>query len=151
MTASRAIALLAMFALVLSGCTGTYTGQPEVYDSDRDPVPVVSGEDTQQTSSHRSSGKLVSAVEQLLVDADGAIAEKNYPRAAAMIERAIRVGSEDPRGYFVLAKLRFEQGQFAQVQPLLAKARSLAAGDQKLLRSINKYEESVFTADTYSF
>ena len=79
------------------------------------------------------------AVEQLLASADQAIAEQHYGRAAALIERAIRVAPNDARAYFGLAQVHYYQSRQALSRSFLDRARALAVGDRALLKLINEF------------
>lgn len=95
------------------------------------------------TEPNDAGGNSSSAVDQLLNQANQAIAD-NYPaKAAALVERAIRVAPKDPRGYFTLAQIRHRQGQSHQVAQLIHKARSLAGSDKVLLASINHFQNAL--------
>lgn len=82
-----------------------------------------------------------SAVDQLLAEANAAIDGQHYERAAALIERAMRVSPYDARAYFGLAQVNFHQHRLALSESLLQKARALAANDTPLLMSIDAFSK----------
>ncbi|NOZ53531.1 MAG: tetratricopeptide repeat protein [Gammaproteobacteria bacterium] len=53
-------------------------------------------------------------------------------RAAAALERALRIEPKNARLWHRLAVIRFEQGQYVQAESLAAKSSALAAGDWHL-------------------
>ena len=97
-------------------------------------APVAGGSDTDEAAS---------AVDQLIAQANEAMAEQYLGKASALVERALRLAPRDPRAYFSLAQIRHQQGQTQQVRPLLAKARTLAAGNQVLAAAITRFEQSL--------
>lgn len=92
-------------------------------------------------SSHPAEG--ASAVDQLLAEADKALAAQDSGKAAALVERALRVAPKDPRAYFTLAQIRYRQGQRHQVALLIQKARAFASNDKALLASISRFQQSL--------
>jgi len=82
-----------------------------------------------------------SAVDVLLAGANTALAEGEYQRAAAQIERAIRVAPDDPRAYFSLAQVYYYQNRVELGRSFLDKAESLAAGDKVLLKVISHFRQ----------
>lgn len=80
-----------------------------------------------------------SAVDQLLDQASAAMALPDYNRAAALVERALRINPQDARAYFALAQVNYHQHQQAQAETFLQKARALAVNDRQLLLSIDAF------------
>ena len=87
--------------------------------------------------------KSASAVDQLLVQAQEAIAEASLGKASALVERAIRLAPQDARAYFSLAQVRYRQGQNGQAQSLAQKARALVVNDNALLAAIVQFQKGV--------
>ena len=74
-------------------------------------------------------GAVHPAAAQFLADARNWRKLNNTPRAAASMERAIRIDPRHPRPWLELAQLRFDGGDFSQAENLALKARSLAPRD----------------------
>ena len=55
-------------------------------------------------------------------------------RAAAVIERALRIDPKNAELWYRLALLRLQQGQYAQASSLAAKSKALAHSDPQLQR-----------------
>ena len=85
--------------------------------------------------------KSASAVDQLLVQANIAIADDYLEKASALVERAIRLAPQDGRAYFSLAQIRYQQGQKNQAKSLAQKARVLTVNDTALLASIVQFQK----------
>lgn len=120
--------------LLLCGCTATVdrrvdSGEVEVVD-----ISVDRSETIQLPERDKHSGD--SAVDKLLVDANRAIEEKQYAKAAAIIERAVRVAPQDGWAYYSLAQVHFYQNNVSLSQSLLSRARALADEDKELLTAI---------------
>ena len=54
------------------------------------------------------------------------------PSAAASLERALRIEPRNPRLWQQLARVRLQQGDFAQAESLAARSNSFAGGDTAL-------------------
>jgi len=54
------------------------------------------------------------------------------PSAAASLERALRIEPRNPRLWQQLARVRLQQGDFAQAESLAARSNGFAAGDSSL-------------------
>jgi len=74
-----------------------------------------------------------SAVIALLSSAQKQLQSGDYMRAAATLERAIRISPRDPELYYQLAQVRYLQRNYHQTEQLCRKAISLAGSDKKLL------------------
>lgn len=72
------------------------------------------------------------ATTALLQEASAAEARGQGERAAALLERAVRVAPEDPFPWSRLARLRLQQGQAAQAEQLAAKSNRLAGAHTSL-------------------
>jgi predicted Zn-dependent protease len=75
------------------------------------------------------------AVVALLDTADQHARAGNLDSAAAVLERALRLEPHDPMLWHRLAKLRLQQGQFAQAASLAAKSNALAGNNRPLQAS----------------
>jgi tetratricopeptide (TPR) repeat protein len=129
--------------LLLAACATTQTGvSPTVIDagkpadSEAEPTLTLPERSTRERLQTPASG----AVDQLLQEADSALKSRDFQRASALIERAVRVAPADARTYFSLAQLRVLEQQPAQAVPLLQKARALAGDNRELLLSIDGFE-----------
>ena len=87
----------------------------------------------------RKSQSGSSAVDKLLNDANDAMAAQLYNKAAALMERAIRVAPQDGRTYFALAQVHYYQNNLALSRSFLQKANALAVNDKKLSMSIERF------------
>jgi hypothetical protein len=72
------------------------------------------------------------AVVALLDTADKRASAGNLDSAAAVLERALRLEPQNPLLWHRLAKLRLQQGQFAQAVNLAAKSNALAGNNRQL-------------------
>lgn len=79
------------------------------------------------------------AVDSLLAQANEAIRTGDYQRAAARIERAIRLAPEDARAYFGLAQVHYYQHRPELGRSFLAKAEAFAANDRAMLKAIQQF------------
>ena len=79
-----------------------------------------------------------SAITSLLMAAEQAYAQQQFERAAAHVERAIRIAPANPNAYFLLAQVRFSQAQYGLSKTLLSKARSLTS-DVELKKAIDTF------------
>ncbi len=68
----------------------------------------------------------------LLDQAQGEHRRGDTARAAASLERALRIEPRNPVIWHRLARLRMEQGDYAQAQSLAAKSNALAPTDAQL-------------------
>ncbi len=73
------------------------------------------------------------AVAALLAQARNEAASGDAERAAATLERALRIEPTNPWLWHRLAVLRLQQGHWAQAQTLAARSNSFAAGNLRLL------------------
>jgi type II secretory pathway component HofQ len=72
------------------------------------------------------------AVVALLDTVDKRASAGNLDSAAAVLERALRLEPQNPLLWHRLAKLRLQQGQFAQAVNLAAKSNALAGNNRQL-------------------
>ncbi|WP_455220091.1 tetratricopeptide repeat protein [Kaarinaea lacus] len=154
--------LMAAGMLVLTGCASTpdmtplptpdITSSAEIDDSVRRPTPVyefpeaqsgdetMSGDDESQrreplerppTYSNESTS--TSRTVLALLDQASKQEEMGSPeKAAATLERALRIEPRNARLWHRLAVIRFQQGQYSLAESLAAKSSTLAQGDWHL-------------------
>jgi Flp pilus assembly protein TadD len=91
---------------------------PAVPQPETPPPPVARSENT--------------AVAGLRETARADAAAGKLSTAAASIERALRIEPRNPRLWQELARIRFQQGQFAQVESVAARSNSFAGTDNAL-------------------
>ena len=72
------------------------------------------------------------AIAGLLNSARSDSAAGRLTNAAATLERALRIEPRNPRLWQQLARVRLQQGDFAQAESLAARSNSFAAGDSSL-------------------
>lgn len=73
------------------------------------------------------------AAAHLLAEAQRLSALREFDRASAQVERALRIEPSSPWLYLALADIRLAQRDTAQASVLVAKARSLSRGDPQVL------------------
>lgn len=133
--------LVTMIMVILVASCGT---APTV-DRRMDPVVKDKSDDVGLQLPPREGGeqaqKSASAVDQLLVQANTAMADSYLGKASALIERALRLAPQDARVYFSLAQIRYQQGQKNQAKSLAQKARALVVDDSALLASIVQFQK----------
>ena len=69
------------------------------------------------------------AVAGLMQSARADAAAGKLPSAAASLERALRIEPRNPRLWQQLARVRLQQGDFAQAESLAARSNSFAGND----------------------
>ncbi|MBL1278398.1 MAG: tetratricopeptide repeat protein [Ectothiorhodospiraceae bacterium] len=72
------------------------------------------------------------AVKTLLAKADTQASHAHFERAAALIERALRIEPRNAHLWHRLASVRLQQGKYAQAESLAQKSSSLAKGNEEL-------------------
>ncbi len=72
------------------------------------------------------------AVIALLDEAGQQVQGGELNRAAATLERAVRLDSRNPEVWHDLGEVRYRQGQYTQAEELAARARHLAANNREL-------------------
>ncbi len=95
-----------MAAVLLAGCASTPV-EPQAPDTSPAAAPV----------------------RELLADAARARAGGDAARAAAALERALRIDGRNPSIYLALARVRLDQGQPSQAESLARRAMALAPRD----------------------
>ena len=81
------------------------------------------------TDTATGSGRAVST---LLAKSTVQIEAKEWEKAAALLERALRIEPRNAKLWQRLAEVRLSQGQFAQAESLANKSNALAPKDQAL-------------------
>ena len=108
----KAILLTSMLILITAcGSAPTFDQATDVDSSSKGDKDInVDAEDSGLRLPPRETNvetrKSASAVDQLLVQAQEAIAEASLGKASALVERAIRLAPQDARAYFSLAQVR---------------------------------------------
>ncbi|MEO0616016.1 MAG: tetratricopeptide repeat protein [Pseudomonadota bacterium] len=116
-------------ALVLAVCAGCSLTQPPVEGAPEPRATEVPAEPAASGTLEPELGAVHPAAAQFLADARNWRKLNNAPRAAASMERAIRIDPRHPEPWLELARLRLDGGDFSQAENLALKARSLAPRD----------------------
>lgn len=112
MISNRNSLLCLIVVLLLAGCTG-----PRVEEE-----PAV-------TDTATGTGR---AVTTLLAKSTVQIEAREWEKAAALLERALRIEPRNARLWQRLAEVRLSQGHYAQAESLAIKSNALAPKDQAL-------------------
>ena len=142
--ALRVIIILALLSLLAAcGALPPIDSAPVDTDSDDDSTLQLPPRTAPpQRDSVPATATAATAVDQLIDEAKVAMGQQLLGKASALVERALRLAPQDPRAYFSLAQIRHQQGQSAQVPPLLQKAKALAGDDTVLTKAISQFEQS---------
>ena len=148
----RYLIITVLFVFV-SACSNNLTREPIVesaIESTVEPSLELEAAAVKESAIHlpsrRSQDTLSgsdNAVDQLLVGANKALANQQLARAGALVERAVRLAPQDPRGYYSLAQIRCKQNRFDQADLLLEKSLFLVNDDQLLFDAIKKFRASI--------
>lgn len=130
--------------LVLFGVVVACSQQPQQSADEIEEVDLSVGGDERLhiPRQSREYGQYL-AVDILLASANEAIKVGHYQRAAAYVERAIRMAPNDARAYFGLAQVHYYQNQPELGSSFLAKSESLALRDKALLKAIQKFRSQL--------
>lgn len=111
---------LLLVIFVLTGCAGGsgMTG------------PDAASEDVEGTTT-RDPGR---AVVMLLARAEVQEQQAHWERAAALLERALRIEPRNAQLWHRLAKIRLQQGRYGMAESLAQKSATLAKDDEALKR-----------------
>ncbi|MEO1575924.1 MAG: tetratricopeptide repeat protein [Pseudomonadota bacterium] len=148
---TRLVGVLA--ALVLGGCAGIdpyarptpAPGTPPPAVGTEVPAPADAGEpgassapDVQpDVAPPPSAPRPGPAAAHLLAEAQALSARRDFDRAAAQVERALRIERDNPWLYLALADIRLAQGENGQAAALTRRARSLSRGDPAVLGEVD--------------
>ena len=100
----------------------------QVPDANAEGQPSSSIQPAPQISSKPTSGTVLA----LLSQAKEQEKAGNPEKAAAVLERALRIEPKNPQLWYRLALLRLQQGQLELAKSLAAKSSALAQGDEDL-------------------
>jgi len=109
---------LLLMVLVLTGCAGGLTSSG----------PDTASDDTGAT---RDTGR---AVTTLLAKVETQEGQAHWERAAALLERALRIEPRNAQLWHRLAKIRLQQGRYGMAESLAQKSSALAKDDEALKR-----------------
>ncbi len=146
-------ALMLCCALVLTGCAGLdpyarpagQSGQPgTVVGPDAPPAPGDAPPDTSTSAipepavpdAAPSAPLPGPAAAHLLTQARALVQQGELDRAAAQVERALRIERSSPWLYLALADIRVAQGDTTQAAALGRRARALSQGDPAVLDAV---------------
>jgi len=115
---SRVLPALLLLALVLTGCAGGLT------DSGPDAA-------SEKMGATQDAGRAVST---LLAKVEVQEGQAHWERAAALLERALRIEPRNAQLWHRLAKVRLQQGRYAMAESLAQKSNALAKDDEALKR-----------------
>ncbi|MCF6260657.1 MAG: tetratricopeptide repeat protein [Gammaproteobacteria bacterium] len=115
---SRVLPALLLLALVLTGCAGGLT----------DSGPDAASEEMGAT---QDAGRAVST---LLAKVELQESQAHWERAAALLERALRIEPRNAQLWHRLAKVRLQQGRYAMAESLAQKSNTLAKDNEALKR-----------------
>ena len=73
-------------------------------------------------------------VAELLSDAEQALERGDYSRAELQMERAMRVDPRNGQAWNLMARIRYEQGDYGQTVQFCLKSNTLANHDRTLMR-----------------
>ncbi len=126
---------IAWLMVLLHGCASA-PSEPGMAPSEREaPTPSASPFEPKAQPAE-TAPQPSAAVVALLEEADQQMDEGQVARAAASLERALRIEPENPVLWQRLAAIRLEQERPAQAETLARKSNTLA-GDNKALQSFN--------------
>jgi len=94
--------------------------------SEQSPPPVEQAPPPQ--AQPRENTAIAGLMESARADAAGG----RLPNAAASLERALRIEPRNPRLWQELARVRLQQGEFAQAESMAARSNSWAGADSTL-------------------
>jgi predicted Zn-dependent protease len=112
---------LVVFAAFIAGCA-----------SAPGPAPTPAPEPVPEPAAKPAAPSENIAVAGLVQSARTDAAAGRLANAAATLERALRIESRNPRLWQELARVRLQQGEYAQVESVAARSNSLAGADNTL-------------------
>ena len=78
--------------------------------------------------------KISTPAAELLIDAEQALERGDFNRAELQMERAIRVNPRNGQAWHLMARIRYEQGDYGQTVQFCLKSNTLAKHDRPLMR-----------------
>lgn len=118
------VPVLVALLLLLSACAG----------------PSQTGESRVKISSEQNASR---ATLSLLAKADTQEQARQWERAAAYLERALRIEPRNGYLWHRLARVRLQQGQHSLAESLVHKSNALAGDDQDLKEKNNRLMEQL--------
>jgi tetratricopeptide (TPR) repeat protein len=94
--------------------------------------PPATPEETLARTPVSDSNAVIALAESARADTDGG----NFIKAAAALERALRIEPRNPRLWHELAQLKLKEGDYAQATNMAARSNTWA-GTDKMLRAAN--------------
>ena len=129
MTSKNKFILISFFLVFISGCSNMSNQTPQtvtVIDrSEAGQAVIKTKRDPQQTS----------AIDKLMLDAKQWREQGQYVKAAAVLERALRIKPRNPFIWSQLAELRYSQKQYRQAESLALRSNQYAGNDISLKQS----------------
>ena len=119
MLPKQSAAILALI-VVLAGCAAPGPAPVESPKSEPTPPPV------------RPATRETTAVASLMDSARQDAAAGRLVNAAATLERALRIEPRNPRLWSELARVRLQQGEWAQAEQTALRSNSFAGNDSEL-------------------
>ncbi len=130
---TRLMAVLVLGAVALAGCatpTGP-SGDDGVEPAAEEPEPR---SDDAAGAQEPDKPKGQPAVRELVAEAEAASRAGEQPRAAQLLERAVRVAPRDPGVWQNLAVVRYRQQRYGEAETLAQRSNRLAEEDRELRR-----------------
>ncbi|MEX0729436.1 MAG: hypothetical protein WED00_07385 [Aquisalimonadaceae bacterium] len=110
--------------LFIAGCA--------VVPPDRDPADRAPAEE-REAAPEQEADRAAPAVVALLDQADTASADGEHGRAAALLERALRIDSTNPVLWHNLAVVRYRETNYAQAESMAMRSNRYADGRRELM------------------
>ena len=114
----------ALLLLLLGACAAP----PPAPEQTPAPAPVEEAPPPQPQAQPRENTAIAGLMESARADA----AAGRLPTAAASLERALRIEPRNPRLWQELARVRLQQGDYAQAESTAARSNSWAGNDSAL-------------------
>lgn len=114
---------LLLWALVLAGCVSQPGPSDRMIQQERRLTPDL---DEQATAPQPRS-----AVDNLRLQAQAAQANRDWDKAAALLERALRLDSREADLYAEIAEVRLGQGRFAAAEQIALRGLTVNSGNEE--------------------
>jgi Tetratricopeptide repeat len=118
----------------------TPVGEPKVFalpDSRVEPSalppPTTRAAPLEQSEQPNPAAVSTPAVHELLAKADAATLRGDSGGARAILERALKIKTDDAQVWYRLAELNFDEGEYEQAIVAADRCRGLAGGDRTLI------------------